>query len=111
MDSILYRAADLLDITPAFPLYDKENDSEGVLYKFEEEKEPFKIHNLGNGRWLLTGDEIETAYRMAKLDTLDGEQRFARKMRVMGVDEALRQAGCQDGDTVGICDIEFEFVE
>ncbi len=111
MDSILYRAADLLDITPVFPLYDKENDSEGVLYKFEEEKEPFKIHNLGNGRWLLTGDEIETAYRMAKLDTLDGEQRFARKMRVMGVDEALRQAGCQDGDTVGICDIEFEFVE
>ena len=37
--------------------------------------------------------------------------RFARKMRKMGIDEALRNAGCQDGDIVCICDIEFEFID
>lgn len=111
LDQVLYKAADLLDVTPAFPLHDKEKDSEGVLYKFEEEKPAFEIHNLGNRHWLITGDEIERAYHMATLDSVDGEHRFARKMRVLGVDQALRNAGCQDGDVVAICDIEFEFVE
>ena len=111
MDQVLYKAADLLDITPAFPLHDTQSDAAGVLYKFEEEKPAFKVHNLGNGRWLLSGDELEKAYRMANLDSVDGEHRFARKMRVIGVDQALRDAGCQNGDLVAICDIEFEFVE
>ncbi|NBK98115.1 MAG: DUF1967 domain-containing protein [Erysipelotrichia bacterium] len=111
LDQVLYKAADLLDVTPAFPLHDKEQDSEGVLYRFEEEKPAFEIHNLGNGQWMITGDEIERAFKMATLDNVDGEHRFARKMRVLGVDQALRDAGCQDGDVVSICDIEFEFVE
>ncbi|MDF9824424.1 GTP-binding protein [Breznakia sp. PF5-3] len=111
LDPVLYRAADLLDVTPAFPLYDEVEETEGVLYKFEPEKPAFEVHNLGNGRWMLDGDEIENAYRMATLDTTEGEQRFARKMRVLGVEQALRDAGCQDGDTVSICDFEFEFVD
>ena len=32
-------------------------------------------------------------------------------MRNMGIDEALRNAGCQDGDTVSILDFEFEFYD
>lgn len=111
LEPVLYRAADLLDETPLFPLYDEEEDTEGVLYKYEGEKPAFYVHNLGNGRWMIDGDEIENAYRMANLDSVEGEQRFARKMRVLGVDQGLRDAGCQDGDTVAICDFEFEFVE
>lgn len=112
LDQVLYKAADLLAITPEFPLYDRENaDSEGVLYKFEDQKPAFEVRNLGNGRWELTGDDVELAYHMAKLESTEGQQRFARKLRLMGVDEALREAGCQNGDNVAICDIEFEFVE
>jgi GTP-binding protein len=29
----------------------------------------------------------------------------------MGVDEALRKRGAQDGDTVRLLDFEFEFIE
>lgn len=111
LDQVLYRAADLLDVTPAFPLHDNESDSEGVLYKYEAEKSAFEIHNLGNGKWRISGEEIERAYHMASLDSVDGEHRFARKMRVLGVDQALRDAGCQNKDIVAICDIEFEFVD
>ncbi|MEG0344836.1 MAG: DUF1967 domain-containing protein, partial [Erysipelotrichaceae bacterium] len=31
--------------------------------------------------------------------------------RVLNVDSALREAGCKDGDIVGICDYEFQFIE
>lgn len=111
LDGVLYKAADLLEVTPAFPLHGSSEEEQGVLYKFVEEEVPYTIHNLGNGQWEIKGEKIEEAYRMANLETTEGEQRFARKMRVLGVDEALRNAGCKDGDLVAICDFEFEFVE
>ena len=114
LEPVLYRAADLLETTPQFPLFNDEDvdaEAEGVLYKFEPEQPAFEIHNLGNGQWELTGDELEKAFKMSKLDNDEDIMRFARKMRKMGIDEALRNAGCQDGDSVAICDIEFEFVE
>lgn len=111
LDQVLYKVADLLEVTDPFPLVDEtENKEAGVVYKFEE-KEPFKIINRGNGLYEVVGEEIELAYRMADLSSDEGEQRFARKMRKMGVDEALRKAGCVNGDTVAICDIEFEFMD
>lgn len=111
LDKVLYRAADLLEVTPTFPLVDEEtNEEKGVLYKFEEEK-LFDVVNRGNNVYELVGEAIENAYNMADLENSEGEQRFARKMRKLGVDEALREAGCSDGDTVIICDYEFEFME
>jgi len=38
-------------------------------------------------------------------------KRFARQMRFLGVDEALRAKGVQNGDTVRICGSEFDFVD
>ncbi len=38
-------------------------------------------------------------------------RRFARQLRGMGVDEALREKGAKDGDTVKLLDYEFEFIE
>lgn len=114
LDPVLYRAADLLETTPQFPLYnddDSEEETEGVLYKFEPEQPAFEVHNLGNGNWELSGEGLERSFKMSKLDNEEDFMRFARKMRKMGIDEALRDAGCKDGDTVIICDIQFEFVE
>ena len=53
----------------------------------------------------------EPAFKMANLDHEDGVMRFARQLRSMGVDDALREAGAQSGDLVAIDDFTFEFVE
>ena len=37
--------------------------------------------------------------------------RFARQLRGMGVDEALRERGIQSGDLVRIEDFVFEFIQ
>ena len=37
--------------------------------------------------------------------------KFARQLRGMGVDEALRARGAKDGDIVRIGKFEFEFVD
>ena len=112
LEPVLYRAADLLAQTPQFPIFDEEDDqAEGVLYKFEPEQPLVEVHNLGNGQWELTGERLERIFRMSKMNTEEDFMRFARKMRKLGIDEALREAGCQDGDTVYICNYQFEFME
>ena len=112
LDPVLYRAADLLETTPQFPLFDEtDEEAEGVLYKFEPEKPLFEVHNNGNGVWELTGEGLERTFKMSKMNTEEDFIRFARKMRTLGIDEALRNAGCSDGDTVIICGYEFEFME
>ena len=59
----------------------------------------------------FTNLNLERSFKMSKMDNEEDFMRFARKMRKMGIDEALRKAGCKDGDVVTICDIQFEFVE
>lgn len=110
LEPVLYRAADLLAVTPQFPIYNNDElESEGVLYKFEPEDVPFTIHNLGNHRWEIVGEAIERTFAMSKIDSEEDVMRFARKMRKMNVDQALRNAGCQNGDTVILSDVEFTF--
>ncbi len=113
VQNVLYEVNALLKVTPEFALSSLETPSTatGVLYKFEEEKPAFTIKNLGNGKWRLVGEEIERVFKMSKLETEEDALRFARKMRAMKVDEQLREAGCQDGDIVAICDITFVFVD
>lgn len=48
---------------------------------------------------------------MTNLDHQDGIMRLARKLKNLGVDDALRAKGAVDGDDVAIGDFSFEFVQ
>lgn len=111
VDLPLYAIADLLDKTPSFATEEEEIEN-SVLYTYESEDEVgFEIHNEGNGYWRVTGAKVERILQMSSLGSDDGVKRFAQKMRNIGLDDALRVAGVQAGDTVAILDFEFEFYE
>lgn len=107
IDAVLYAVADALETAPDF--FNQEEEQESVLYTYKEEEKPFTIHNKGNGVWEVTGKKVERLVQMASFTTDDGFQRFAVQIRNMGIDDALREAGCEDGDTVRLYDFEFEF--
>lgn len=107
IDAVLYAVADALETAPDF--FNQEEEQESVLYTYKEEEKPFTIHNKGNGVWEVTGKKVERLVQMASFTTDDGFQRFALQIRNMGIDDALREAGCADGDTVRLYDFEFEF--
>ena len=107
IDAVLYAVADALETAPDF--FNQEEEQESVLYTYKEEEKPFTIHNKGNGVWEVTGKKVERLVQMASFTTDDGFQRFALQIRNMGIDNALREAGCEDGDTVRLYDFEFEF--
>lgn len=107
IDAVLYAVADALETAPDF--FNQEEEQESVLYTYKEEEKPFTIHNKGNGVWEVTGKKVERLVQMASFTTDDGFQRFALQIRNMGIDDALREAGCEDGNTVRLYDFEFEF--
>lgn len=107
IDAVLYAVADALETAPDF--FNQEEEQESVLYTYKEDEKPFTIHNKGNGVWEVTGKKVERLVQMASFTTDDGFQRFALQIRNMGIDDALREAGCEDGDTVRLYDFEFEF--
>lgn len=107
IDAVLYAVADALETAPDF--FNQEEEQESVLYTYKEEEKPFTIHNKGNGVWEVTGKKVERLVQMASFTTDDGFQRFALQIRNMGIDDALREAGCEDGDIVRLYDFEFEF--
>jgi GTP-binding protein len=107
IDAVLYAVADALETAPDF--FNQEEEQESVLYTYKEEEKPFTIHNKGNGVWEVTGKKVERLVQMASFTTDDGFQRFALQIRNMGIEDALREAGCEDGDTVRLYDFEFEF--
>jgi GTP-binding protein len=110
---LLYAVADTLEKTPEFPLHtDEDNDTiNRVVYKYEKEKEDFIITRDPDGAFVLSGEKIEKLFKMTDFTHDESVRRFARQLRGMGVDEALRKRGAQDGDTVRLLDFEFEFIE
>ncbi|EKA07648.1 GTPase CgtA, partial [Enterococcus sp. GMD2E] len=110
LDALLNATADLLEVTPEFPLYE-ELEEETVHYGFNPEGPEFQIDRDSDATWILSGEKIEKLFQMTNFDHDETVMRFARQLRGMGVDEALRARGAKDGDLVRIGEFEFEFVE
>jgi GTPase len=111
---LLYSIADKIEQTPEFPLVEeKEEDTSvhRVVYKHEAEQEEFFINREPDGSFVITGEKIERLFKMTDFSRDESVQRFARQLRSMGVDEALREKGAEDGATVKLLDYEFEFIE
>ena len=81
------------------------------MYTFEEKKKDILIEKEDDGVWSVSGPRLERVFDINKLNTEEDFYLFANKMRYLGIDTALREAGCQDGDTVRLLGFEFEFIE
>ncbi|KIL81702.1 GTPase CgtA [Enterococcus gallinarum] len=111
IDALLSATADLLEVTPEFLLYDEEIEEEVVQYGFHSDEPEFTIDRDPDATWILSGEKIEKLFQMTNFDHDETVMRFARQLRGLGVDEALRARGAKDGDIVRIGNFEFEFVE
>lgn len=114
LQDLMRETATLLAETPQFETRSERKlreQMEQQTYQFEEEKPPFEIHRNSAGVWILSGDELEKLFKMTNIDHDESLMRFARQLRHMGVDEALRQKGAKSGDTVQIGSFMFDFVE
>ncbi len=110
---LLFTIADTLESIPkgTFETEQHEPADERVVYRHEKADESFHITRDPDGAYVLSGSQIERLFKMTDFNRDESVRRFARQMRHMGIDEALRNRGAEDGDTVRLLDFEFEFVE
>lgn len=109
---LLFTVADLVETTPEFPLHGEEEDKPlRVLYKYQKEEPTFEITRDSDGTFVVKGEELEKVFKMTNFEREESIRRFARQMRGMGIDEALRERGAKNGDIVKISEYEFEFID
>ena len=114
IEQLLYAIADKLDEVKDID-FSVDNDEEigvnRVLYKHTPSQDKFTITRDDDGAYVVSGNAIERMFKMTDFNSDPAVRRFARQMRSMGIDDALRERGCSNGDIVRILGGEFEFVE
>lgn len=102
---VLYRAAQLLAEAPEIseveltPVYRVESDPREFDVAYSDEEEG----------WRVSGASIERAAAMTYWEHDQAVRRFQRIMEALGIEDALREAGIQEGDSVFIGEFELEW--
>jgi GTP-binding protein len=111
IQDVLNRTWHMLQEIKREPL-EEEADIAEVLREIKGSKEDFVITQDEEGVYVVEGRIVDSV--LAKyVITLEEESivNFLHMMRSLGLEDALRDAGVEDGDYVRIADVEFEFVE
>ena len=83
---------------------------EAPVYRPLDDPKQFTIEREGHDLWVVAGQEIERIVVITNWDQQDAVQRFQRQIHALGIADALRRAGIEDGDTVRIGELEFEWM-
>ncbi len=100
-------AATLAELPAAEPLV--EEAPRPVVEPAEDKS--FSVRQEPDGVWQVRGQYIEKIVAMTKWDYYDAVMRFQRIMEALGITQALRDAGVQEGDMVRIGKMELEWSE
>lgn len=112
LEPLLIKTAELLEQTDDFALFEDEIIVEqNKVYTLEKEDIGFTISRDSDAVWVLSGEKLEKLFDMTNFAHDESIMRFARQLRSMGVDDALREKGAESGDLVRIKSFEFEFVD
>jgi GTPase len=106
LDTLVDDIFKTLDDNPIIPMV--EDDSR--TYTFKPGEKPFTV-DVENGIYVLAGETLKTLFERTDFSNDEAVRRFARQLRGLGVDDALREKGIQSGDTVNIFGYVFEFID
>jgi len=104
---LLVRAHQLLQETPL----PEQFEAPLPVYKPKEDPREFVIKREGSNEWRISGAGIERAAAMTQWEHDGSVRRFQKILATLGVDDALRKAGVEEGDTVVIGEFELEWQE
>ena len=69
------------------------------------------IRRDDDGAYVCEGAWIDLLVNRVNFADRESMMYFERSLTKYGIIDKLREAGCQEGDTVRVCEIEFDFVE
>ena len=104
---LLNYVSKILKTLPKEELYETK---EKMIYTLEENKDEFTIiHN--QNEFEVKGEAVERLMRRINIDDNESMYYLHKNLVNLGVEEALKKAGIQEGDIVKISNYEFEWYE
>ena len=112
VEEILNECVELLAKTDRFPLYIEGNSPEVKVYNaYDSQKPIFEILHEKDHVFRIVGESIERTYNLINISTDEGLMRLISYLEKIEIEKALKEKGAVDGDTVILCDFEFEYLE
>ena len=108
VDPLLKKIQEMLSKLPPIAQFEPEPAPVVTVEDFEDHS--VNIQNV-NGIYTVEADWLLQVMRGINFDDYESLNYFQKVLINGGVIEALRQKGCQDGDTVSIYDLEFDFMD
>ena len=102
---LVYHVADRLAMLPPLTVYEPE------FVEAEKTSDRTFTVRRENELWVVEGDWFEMLIESTNFDDRESLNHFEKTLREAGLYDTLRQKGCEDGDTVSVCGVEFDFVE
>jgi len=114
LNTLLYKIADAIEVE-----IEKEKQrkleamqrKDVVEYNYQKPEDPFTIEVDDDGVFNVVGPQIKKLFERTDFSIEGNVRLFALKLRTMGVDDALREKGVKNGDTVRVIGYEFEFID
>ena len=103
---LLWRAYELLQTAPQPAII---SQAAVPVYRPEADPQAFTIERAADGGFRVRGVAIERAAAMTYWEHEENVRRFQHLIEMVGIYDALRKAGVQEGDTVYIGDFELEW--
>ncbi len=106
LDALLAAVAEKLREYPEDIVFEADFDE---YVEPEIDHEPFSIEVYDDNYYVVTGVGVEKMIGYTNIDTEKGFAFFQRYLKEKGIIEALEEKGIQEGDTVRIYDLEFDY--
>ena len=100
----------LAEIAKTLPQLPKTTPFEATFVP-EDQQTGYEIEIADDGAYVVSGGLVNYLARIVVLSDYESFQFFQSRLQKLGVYDALREKGIQDGDIVRILDIEFEYQE
>ena len=106
IDAVIDRVTEILSHAEEIELVSEE---EIFRPELEETEERLKVEVDEEGVYVVTGKELRRIMYSVNFDDMESLQFFQKQLETRGVFDMLREKGIEDGDTVKIYELEFEF--
>ena len=106
LDELLSAVSSILKDYPEDIVFEEDFDP---YVEVAVDNEPFTITNIDEGYYAVEGVGVEKMMGYTNIDTEKGFAFFQKYLRDKGIIDALEEKGIQEGDTVRIYDLEFDY--
>ncbi len=97
-----------LDKLPPVKIFEPDPVPEWTPQELSEDR-PFDV-TYEEGIYFVEAEWLEGVLRMVNMDDYSSLQHFQLVLKSSGIIDKLEEMGIQDGDTVSVCDFEFDYV-